>query len=886
MVVKAQIVPDGTTPSIRTDNGSIQLITGGSISPTNLFHSFSQFSISNGQVARFQHPSDIANIFVRVTGGNVSNIDGTLQTVADSNPNQTSSPNLFFLNPSGVIFNQNARLNLGGSLIVSTADSIRFSDGSEFSARQPTAPLLSVAVPIGLQFGNTTPTTIRNLATPTPGLRGASGRTLALIGGNVEMANGVLGVVNGRIELAAIGENSFVGFNTNANAWNYSGVQSFRDMNFSNLSSLQVGGSNAVQANLRGRNITFQSGSVLSSTASSPNSSLNINATGTLSLTGSQPVRIGQRDISQGSRIGSLLAAAGRGTDIQIKAQNLNLLDGGNIQSATQGSGQGGNITLDIADQINVSGIFDLTGLNSGIFTNSSGTAANLASGNSGNIFVRSSVLNIQNGGQINSLASNLSRGNSGNINVFTRDRLMISGVTVLPDNRGRPSAISAEARGAGNAGRIDITTNRLDVLGGGLIATSTFSGGQAGEIKIQAQDIELLGIGRSLDGRFLTNAQGLRISSGITSDAQANSTGPGANLLITTDRLSILDGAAIQAATFGAGDAGRISIIANESIKLQGSAASDLFPSSILAFSGGFIDGEGREFGNKNATGKGGDIAITTPNLKLNDGTQIVLGSLNPTPAAKGAGDRLTINADAIILDRAKLNAQTQSGKGGNMNLTANQLLLLRNNSQIITQAGSANQGGDGGDIDIRSPFIFAIDNENSDINANAFTGNGGNINLTATTILGLTPRDQLTPLSDITASSSFGRQGLIIVNSPEPDPNRGTVQLPNALTDPSNRIDQSCSANTTASGQFTVAGQGGLPSTPQTSVGTTPISRLANLPNTIKASKQPPTNLKSHEATIREAHQIKRLSNGKIRFMADVTQPAAPLLSGSKCQ
>jgi filamentous hemagglutinin family protein len=216
-LAQSNIVPDNTLGAENSfvvpnfDGQPNEVIGGGAIRGTNLFHSFQEFNVSQGRGAYFYSPSiDIQNILARVTGSNPSVILGTLGTYGNS------QPNLFLINPNGVIFGQNASLNVGGSFLATTANAMRLGDTGLFSASEPqTSNLLSLN-PSALFF-NAVASQAQIVNRSTDGLLVPNGRSLMLVGGDVRLEGGRLFALGGRAELGAVAGVGTVGLNVDGN---------------------------------------------------------------------------------------------------------------------------------------------------------------------------------------------------------------------------------------------------------------------------------------------------------------------------------------------------------------------------------------------------------------------------------------------------------------------------------------------------------------------------------------------------------------------------------------------------------------------------------------------------------------------------------------------
>ena len=271
---QAQITPDQTLPnnSTVTQQDKINRIEGGTTAGSNLFHSFTRFDIPTDTEAHFKNATDIQNILTRVTGGSISNIHGLIKA--------NGRANLFLINPNGFIFGENAKLDIGGSFITTTADSILFGNGIEFNAVNPQdKPLLTVNLPLGLQYGqNPGGITVKGNGEqrntieafdPKSGLKVLTDKTLALLGGNVLLEGAVLKAGSGRIELGSVASEGKVNIEPVENGFAF-GFNEFKKENFGNIQALKntavdASGDGAGDIRVTGKNLTINNNSVISS---------------------------------------------------------------------------------------------------------------------------------------------------------------------------------------------------------------------------------------------------------------------------------------------------------------------------------------------------------------------------------------------------------------------------------------------------------------------------------------------------------------------------------------------------------------------------------------------------------------------------------------------
>ncbi len=664
--VAAQIIPDATLPtnSVVTPSSNSFTINGGTTAGGNLFHSFREFSVPTGSEAFFNNAPTIERIIARVTGGQVSNIDGLIRA--------NGKASLFLINPSGIIFGSNAKLDIGGSFIGSTADSIRFADGNVFSATNPNAPpLLTVNVPIGLQSG-ATPGAIRVQGAT---LQVAPGNTLGLVGGDLNIQGGKLSAPGidfqtqpgGRIELGSVGANQTVNLAPTATGYglDYGGVQNFRDIQLSGGVSVDASGepSGNIQVQARTLQVTEGARIVSFNSGSQPGGSIDVNAAEAVEIRGNgldthkENLLIWLVDPFDPGRLRhgffTLSFGSGAAGDIAINTGSFITRDGAFIE-AFAWKGPGGNVMLSATDAVDVSRLI------------MGSIVAQGATVPSGNTLVNTNRLIARDTTQI--AAASFGDGRGGDLTLNASESVEVVGTRALPVGNlgGFITGIYTTTLGSQDAGNLQVSTRRLILRDGGIIGANTYAGGRGGSVNITATDSILIRGTSPPD-------DGYNFPSSIQALAYPGSTNGGGNVTLTTGTLTIRDGANVNVGALVPGFAGSLRIVANSVI----------------------LDNKGR-LASATTSGEGGNIFVQTQNLQLRRNSTITA-----TAGGTGNGGNIAIDSNTLAaLENSSITANAFQGRGGNISINT-QGIYVAPSSRIT----ASSQLGVAGVVQVNNP-------------------------------------------------------------------------------------------------------------------------------------------------------------------------------------
>ncbi|MEM9506404.1 MAG: filamentous hemagglutinin N-terminal domain-containing protein [Cyanobacteria bacterium P01_E01_bin.35] len=678
----AQITSDGTLNTQVETNDNVAEITGGETRGANLFHSFQDFSVPKGNEAFFNNANNITNIFSRVTGGNVSNIDGVIRA--------NSSASLFLINPAGIILGEGARLDIGGSFYGSTADSILFEKG-EFSATDlETTPLLTINAPIGLSFrdrpgeitvrgnGNGVRLVDSEIIDTQDALRVDTNSTLGIIGGDINFEDATLKTAGGRFEIGSVagGEVNLVAV-ANGFTFDYSEIPSFQDIGLTGTSTIDASGNGGGEIQIVGRNITLQdlSGIEANTLGDAPGSEINILAAESIELSGIENENNFITAIS--NRV--FPNATGNAGNVNIETGSLSIGDLAAITTSNSGQGNAGTIQIKARGSVSLASEGNLATIISSNFSESVADA--------GNIEITTSSLTISDGALL--FANNSGSGIAGNVKIEAANNVDLTNSSQI-NTSGNTS----------NSGNIEVTANSLTVDNQSGLFTANLETGEAGDILINT-----LGDINVTDNSFL-NANGTNNNAG--------------NIEVTANSLTVDNQSLLSVVSLNQGVGGKLAINTIKNFNLTNSSA--------LGASGA----------------PGGFVNINSQNLSILSGSTIFANNMSETNMPDIQSGDIVINlTEDLIIDGSNGEQSTtignsSFGQGNSGNIEVNARNITLDNGGTVNSFTSSN--GNTGNITINTSGDIILNGINgvgrsgifNFINAGA-TGNVGEINLTA---------------------------------------------------------------------------------------------------------------------------------------------------------
>ncbi len=627
----------------------------------NLFHSFKEFNINMNESATFMGPDSVQNILARVTGGHHSWIDGTLKS-------EISHANLYLLNPSGIVFGENAKLDVLGSFHASTAEVLHFQDGGHFNATEPGQSLLTVASPEAFGFLSNQPANISiqgNSDKPFL-LEVRPEQTLSFIGGDLTIQNSILLAPSGRINLVAMASAGKV-FHTTDNlaitALGGMGQISLSQSNYElleqyGLANLDVSGredgiGQGGHIAIRAGQLVLDQGRIFADTYSEIGKGIDIDVADKISLENSAWISASnrcQRDCENT-----------KGGDIIVKARHLSL-SGRNegyidylyqrylqVYTSDEISGEEAEAGA-YAEAYRVS--------QSRIDTN------NYSSGRGGNISIQAEILEMG-PGVLETMNDSKEAGPVGNIEVHAQRMILTEG-----------GNLNSSTHSAAKGGQITVNSSELSLFGSSFITASTDSSGAAGDIELNTQRLTLSGssfikastYSSGAAGDIELNTQRLTLSGSSFIMASTDSSGAAGDIELNTQRLTLEDSwisgnSNLEAENAGnAGNAGKIDIQANE-MSLVGTGDENEGNSSITT---------------QSMAAGGGDIVVDVGggNLWLRN-SFISASAQGNKPEHIGGNITISHSKWLILEKRSALLASAKEGHGGKIG-TINARYLL----------------------------------------------------------------------------------------------------------------------------------------------------------------------------------------------------------------
>jgi large exoprotein involved in heme utilization and adhesion len=553
-------------------------------------------------------------------------------------------------------------------------------------------------------------------------------------------------------------------------------------------------------------------------------------------------------DVQSGGNAGSIVVQVG----------SLALTDGAQIDSSTFGSGQGGMVTVVAQDRITITGSSSQD-TQTGLFSNASagtGRAGTLfvaaphlelaggriqtrsaaaSQGDAGALQIEVGTLQLTDGAQIDS--STLGSGQGGMVTVTAREALTLTG-------RG---SLASNAASQGDAGTVTVATPTLQMEGPVTIEARTTGDGAAGNVDVKVERLTLMGgarigstsglvdptgtvlVGHGPGGSVTTTATASLLitghdSRGTPSGVFSQTFGPGdaGSVTVTTPHLTLADGGRIGAETGGTGRGGNVVVRAGSLAVTSGAqiTSSSGITTGAAVFVGSGAGGtvtvtatdpvtlSGPGSGLSTSTigaGPGGSITLHAPRLGLSETATISAESTG----SGNAGSVTITTLESFLLTNGSVVTRAAQADGGNIQITAPTVVRLRE-SAITAEVGGGPQTV-GGNVTIDPQFVLL---QNSQIVANAFQGRGGTIRIQAQQAFLADPN------STVSASSLGGPelQGTVDIRAPVVSISGAVAPLPQALAQPPELLGSRCAERLRVGvvSRLVVGGRDGVPLEP----------------------------------------------------------------------
>ncbi len=737
----------------------------------NLFHSFASFSIRAGEVATFAGPDptvgpqSISNVISRVTGGDPSQIDGTLRS-------DIPGANLWLLNPSGVVFGAGAQLDVSGSFHASTSDSLGFgADGLErFQVDRSLPSVLSTAAPTAFGFlpesaaasldvdgarlvvpyGETlelvasrdVSLTSAEIVAPGGHVSLEAQREIALVDSLVDAGGDIPGSVSIRAGRVVIEQGSHVLAENTGNARDSGGAIRVAalesvvvDDSLLSVSTSSAGDAGTIH--VESPEVTFRNGPGIPSYSSTPPGGRKVGATaetGSSGAGGTIEIDAGELRLENGVvvRVAAIAGAAGHAGTIQIRGGSASLSDSSLIGAgAYQSMSHAGSIRIHLTGTLTVDGAVPEQPNSHGLqpyalISAGSGTGAKAP----GRIEIEARRVEILNGGEVDTgcytcrskLGDSDRSADAGSISI-TADSVVVAGHNGLQGAR-----LVADGYDGGDAGAIDIDADSVELGPRGRVAAAGFAGSNAGTITIHADDslsinqfsIEANTTGAGKGGAVKIEAGALAINAGGGISVGTSGIGNAGSVTIRGESVRIGRendappglGGFIAAGSSGPGAAGTIDIAATDSIFLTHTGGNRF--SLLGALQGAPLTGVFSA-----ATGRGsagGSIRLAAPEITVTDGAIV---STSTVGGGRGGsidlrGDRILIRNGGFVDTTSFVHPLTftPGGDAGSVTLEATDRIEVVGRDPVfgdVSRVASTSTGsGKAGDVVLRAPHIL----------------------------------------------------------------------------------------------------------------------------------------------------------------------------------